>query len=400
MKKLLVLGGTINQVPLIQAAKREGYYVIVCDWTTDNPGIQFADKHYQVSTLDRPAVLHVAENEAIDGVISNSETAMVNVAYISEKLGLIGNPEEGIQILSSKDKFRNFQEELGLFAPRHHVTDSKEEYMQIVDQIGFPLIVKPVECTGTRGTTKLSEYNAELLNAAFDECIYYSANRKLSVEEYVEMPSLTVIDGDVFLVDGKIIWNGMFSSSRSVIAPMVPMTQSFPLRMEEKRMREIKKTITLIFEKLGIVFGEYNVEMYFTTNDKLFVIEINARQGGNGIPKMIQAHCGIDMYKLLVTTSVGDYDYYHEIIKAPYTCNYVSRMPVFSKQNGIYKGLHIDTAVEKYVVEINESKQLGEPVERIKNAKSVVAFVSMRFDSYEQQHAIVDRLEDLIYPEV
>ena len=48
MKKILVLGGAKAQVPLIEAAKKEGYYVVLCDWTTTNPGIALADKHYQV----------------------------------------------------------------------------------------------------------------------------------------------------------------------------------------------------------------------------------------------------------------------------------------------------------------------------------------------------------------
>ncbi len=88
-KKILILGATENQVKLIKTAKNEGYYVIVCDWTNDNPGIKLADKHYQVSTLDREAVLEVAKKENIDGVISNSEPAMENVSYIAEKLNLI-----------------------------------------------------------------------------------------------------------------------------------------------------------------------------------------------------------------------------------------------------------------------------------------------------------------------
>ena len=92
MKKILILGGAEAQVPLIQAAKKEGYYVVLCDWTMTNPGIKYADKHYQVSTLDKDAVLRVAVEEKIDGVISNSEPAMRNVSCIAEELRLRGNP--------------------------------------------------------------------------------------------------------------------------------------------------------------------------------------------------------------------------------------------------------------------------------------------------------------------
>ena len=99
MKKILILGGSKAQVPLIEAAKKAGYYTVLCDWTTTNPGIQLADKHYQVSTMDIQAVLEVAEKEAVNGVVSNSEPVMVNVAMVAEHLNLPGNPPQAIEIL-------------------------------------------------------------------------------------------------------------------------------------------------------------------------------------------------------------------------------------------------------------------------------------------------------------
>lgn len=398
MKKILILGGTRNQLPLIKAAKDEGYHVVVCDWTNDNPGLRYCDKHYQVSTLDREAVLKVATEEKIDGIISNSEPAMENVAYVANQLGLVGNPVSGIKILTSKDGFRTLQERIGLYAPKHIVTSSKEEFYEIVPQVGFPLVVKPVECTGTRGTTKFTEMDTDLLGKVFDECMAFSQNGKVSVEEYVEMPSLTILDGDVFVMDGDIIWDGMFFSTRSSVAPMVPMTQSFPMKLEDGQMETVKRSLTKIFHAAGIVHGEYNVEMYFNKNGELFIIEINARQGGNGIPKMIYEHCGIDMYKLLVTTTVGDRYYYNEIMKEKRRYHCVSRFPVFSRESGLYKSLHIDESLRDHVIDVEERKQVGSAVNKVKNATDVVAFVSLRFDSYEQQHHFVDRLETLIYP--
>ena len=63
MKKILILGGAVAQVPLIKSAKEVGLYVVLCDWTTTNPGIPLADKHYQISTLDLEMVLKVAKEQ-------------------------------------------------------------------------------------------------------------------------------------------------------------------------------------------------------------------------------------------------------------------------------------------------------------------------------------------------
>ena len=398
MKKILILGAAKNQVPLILAAKAENYYVIVCDWTNDNPGLPYVDKHYRVSTMDRDAVMDVAIQEHIDGVISNSEPAMENVAYISEKLGLVGNSLNTLQILLSKDKFRSFQESIGIYAPKHYVFDKFDDYLETAKQMKVPFIVKPVENSGSRGTTKIERIDAEYLLKAFNENVAFSRNKHCSIEEYVEMPSLNVIDGDIFVHNGIILWNGMFLSTRSKFNPLVPMTQSYPLVLSDGEMKTVKDTLSKIVVKSGIKHGEYNIEAYYTKKGELFIIEINPRQGGNSIPEMIQAHSGVDMYKLLVTTAVRDDEYFENILKSGYSCNYISRFPVFSHKDGIYCGLFIDDSIKKYVVSIEELKQKGEPINMCRNATDVVGFVNLEFESYNVQCKICDQLEEKIYP--
>ena len=90
-KKILILGVGEAQRNLIQASLNQGYYVIVCDLREDREGAKLANKYYKVDYMDRKAVLEIAQRENIDGVISNSEPAMLNVAYIAEQLGLPGD---------------------------------------------------------------------------------------------------------------------------------------------------------------------------------------------------------------------------------------------------------------------------------------------------------------------
>ena len=52
MKKLLLLGGSAQQVVAIETAKRLGYYTVLCDYLPDNPGQYVADRFYLVSTTD------------------------------------------------------------------------------------------------------------------------------------------------------------------------------------------------------------------------------------------------------------------------------------------------------------------------------------------------------------
>ena len=89
MKKILLLGGSAQQVIAIETAKRLGFYTVLCDYLDDNPGQFAADKFYLVSTTDKEAVLKVAESEKIDGVMAYaSDPAAPTAAYVAEKMGL------------------------------------------------------------------------------------------------------------------------------------------------------------------------------------------------------------------------------------------------------------------------------------------------------------------------
>ena len=100
MKKILLLGGSAQQVIAIETAKKLGYYTVLCDFLTDNPGQYVADKFYLVSTTDMDAVLDVAQKEKVDGVLAYaSDPAAPTAAYVAEKLGLPGSPYKSIKLI-------------------------------------------------------------------------------------------------------------------------------------------------------------------------------------------------------------------------------------------------------------------------------------------------------------
>ena len=398
MKKLLILGGAEAQVPVIQAAKKEGYYVVLCDWTTTNPGIKYADKHYQVNTLDTDAVIRVAVEENIDGVISNSEPAMLNVSRIAKELHLRGNSIACMETLLSKDRFRSLQEAAGVYAPKHYLAENETDFLNAAEKMPCPFVVKPAASSASRGTTVVSSYDPEGLKALYRINTDYSWNDQCMIEEFVDMPSLTMIEGDLFVLNKEILWDGLFFTTRSRITPMLPMTYSLPLRTDPIQLSEIQSTLVKILDAAGFTFGELNVEMYFTQDNRLFVIELNPRQGGAGIPAFIFRHCGIDMYKLLVTTAVNDDRYFNSLKQFNRECHYVSRHSVFSHSAGVYKGIRCSPIIQKYVKKIEERIPCGEEVQACSNGTDVLAFVDLEFESYELQHRYCDDMEKYIMP--
>ena len=399
MKKILILGANEKQVQLIRAAKEEGYRVVVCDYTDDHPGIALADKHYQVSYLDREAVLSIARSEQVDGVIGNNDPAMPMVACIAGELGLVGNPPQSIERLVSKSAFRRLQERAGLYCPRHVELEDSGNLEEAVKDFTYPIIVKPSVCAATQGTTKIYGSEMEKLPGAFEVCRQFSRDGKVTIEEYVEMPSLDVIEGDIFVLGDQILWNGLFTTRRSPMAPMIPMTYIFPAILDARELSAIQKSITLLFREAGIRHGEYNVEMYFTTKGELFVIEVNPRQGGHMIPQWILRHTGIDFTRLLVTTAVGDTGYAETVKDSKPLDNYLTHHVVFSDRTGVLERIELDPLISNYVTDIVYHRQCGEKVSRRVNGTDYIAYVTMEFPDRATQLACSgDRIEELIVP--
>lgn len=399
-EKILILGGASAQVPLIKTAQREGYYVVLCDYTSTNPGIFIADKHYQENFRDCEKVLEIAKAEGVKGVISNSEAAVPVVAFIAETLGLVGSTVDSVNKLNSKMGFRELQVQAGVFAPKHIVTSSFEEAVEMVKELTFPIIIKPCRSSGSRGTEKIEDYETFLTFAEkWKMCSLYSLNKKVVFEEFVEMPSLdNIIDGDIFVHNGTIIWDGLFSSKRSVHAPMLPMTQTYPIILTEDELEEVKDNVSKIIKAAGITFGEFNIELYYGKNHELFCIEINGRQGGNGIPEMIRRHSGIDMYKLLVTTVMGDDSYFEQILSEKREYRFVSRHPVFSRVSGTYQGVELSEEIKPFVTGVQDFFERGQLARPGEMARDKVALVDLEFETREQQLYYVDNIEEHVKP--
>lgn len=396
MKKIMIVGGGIRQVQLLDAAKKLNYHVVLCDMTTECPGYIFADTYYAVSTMDYEALLDVAKKEKIDGIITNSEPAMPIVTRIANELGLVGNSEDGINILMSKSRFRDLQKQVGVYYPKHFVTSSFDEMFERLPELNYPIIIKPCECSGSRGSRKIEHYDRQIIKEVFTDCKKYSRNNMVAVEEYVEMPSLTTIEGDIFLYEGEILWDGLFYTTRAAWAPMVPMTYTAPLFLEKEKFDKLKDTLSKLFKAAGVQFGEYNIEGYFNKKGDFFVIEINVRQGGHEIPLLIYDYSGIDLCKLLVSTAVRDTNYWDYVKNYERQYRYAIKQTTFSPVAGRYAGLYIDDSIMKYVTRTLEYLKEGDNVEKCVDGTSLVAIADLVFPTFEEQLNCYEKINDLI----
>ena len=203
-KKLMLLGGSAQQIVAIETAKRLGYRTVLCDYLPDNPGQYHADRFYQVSTTDKQAVLEVARKEQIDGIVAYaSDPAAPTAAFVAEQMGLPGNPAQAVETLCNKDQFRVFLDANGFHAPRSGGYSTLEEAQADVRRLRLPVIIKPVDSSGSKGATVLHSW--EQVDQALVFAFSFSRSHRIIAEEYIEKKHPYLIGGDIFVVDGKIL---------------------------------------------------------------------------------------------------------------------------------------------------------------------------------------------------
>ena len=95
MKKIMILGASVYQVPLIRTAKRMGLYTIVSSIPGNYPGFSDADKVCYINTIDKEAILDVCREEGVSGICtSGTDVAVATIGHVNEAMGLAGISEE------------------------------------------------------------------------------------------------------------------------------------------------------------------------------------------------------------------------------------------------------------------------------------------------------------------
>lgn len=389
MKKILLLGGSAQQVVAIEAAKQMKYFTVLCDYLTDNPGQYHADKFYLVSTTDKEAVLKVAMDEKVDGVLAYaSDPAAPTAAYIAEKMRLPGNPYKSVEILCNKDYFRKFLSENGFHAPKAKGYFSKEDVLLDLNNYSFPIIMKPVDSSGSKGVTVL--YELDNVEKAVDFAFSFSRSHRIIVEEFIERKHPYLIGGDIFVIDGKIIQWGLLNCHRDKnVNPLVPVGKSYPLKLENPDVVAVKDTLQQIVTKLHIENGALNVELVVDKNGNVWPIDVGPRSGGNMIPDLLGYIFGANIPEMCVKAAMGEPIDIEKHDDIPYYATH----NLHSSKTGIFKKICFSNELKPFIIKTCIYKKPGDNVEFFDNASKALGIVFMKFDDREKMIQILSEIE-------
>lgn len=381
-KRVLMLGGSLAQVPSIKKAKEMGLYVITCDYLPGNPGHKFADDYYNVSTTDKEKVLVLAKSLDLDGVVCYaSDPAAPTAAYIAESLGLPTSPYHSVEILCNKYKFRAFLKEHGFCTPNTVSSKDFEELYNEVQQLKFPVIIKPVDSSGSKGVSILRKI--EEFKEAFYAAKHFSRDGRLIVEECVESIGAPLA-GDAFSVNGKLAFWAFSDDHFDVNSnnPLAPISETYPYTKSKIMQQRIVDEINRLLSLLDMKTVAYNIEVRIDANDNIYLMEVAPRNGGNGIPEVTKYATGVDLIEYTIKAALGMdcMDLQQKEVNG-----FWSTYMVHSNKGGKFVRIEIDEEYKKNnYVEFETGLRPGDEVIAFSGSNGAIGTMISKFSSYEE----------------
>lgn len=394
MKRVLMLGGSIYQTYAIKAAREMGYYVITCDYLPDNPGHKYAHEYHNVSTTDKEAVLALARELKVDAIVAYaSDPAAPTAAYVSEKLGLPTSPYKSVEILSKKHLFRQYLTEHGFNVPKANSYTTYEEAAKDIDSFKLPVMVKPVDSSGSKGINKLTDKLQ--LKAYFEDALSYSRDKIVLIEEFI-VKAGPQISGDAFSVDGKLVFHCLGNEfySTKVDKDFAPLGECWPTVMPQEVIDTLAADLQRLITSLGMKSNAYNVEAIYGEDGKVYILELGARSGGSLIPQITALATGVDMVPYVIKAALGEdcSDLKMASVKG-FWSNYMAH----ANETGKYAGIEYDETFKQnnlvdFVTDIKE----GDPVHKYRDAQDCVGELLLKYDSAEQMNDIIENMDKYV----
>lgn len=338
MAKIAIIGASELQLPLVRKANEMGLKTICFAWEDGAVCKDECATFYPVSILDKEQILAICKKETIDGIVSiASDAAVPTVSYVAGQLNLTGNPYEFAEICTNKYKMRCQLKEDNVNIPFFIEADNNE--LIDLENLAFPMIVKPVDRSGSRGVQKVN--TVQDLKEAVHVACEQSFTGKAIVEKFIEGREVSV---------ESISWQGKhyilaITDKVTTGAPcFVELAHHQPSELKNSLQEKIKLESIKALNSLKIQNGAAHTEILVTSDERIVVVEVGARMGGDFIGShLTPLSTGFDYLKGVIEISLGSFS--NPILK---DFNF-SGVYFLSQENAHLKSIIIDEE-EKYIV--------------------------------------------------
>ncbi|MCG6141223.1 alpha-hydroxy-acid oxidizing protein [Leptospira mtsangambouensis] len=304
-KTILIIGGGLLQVPIIQTAKTMRLHTVVADMNPSSIGFQIADEAIVMSTKDVEGMVReskkFAQNSQIHGVITAGTDASMTVAAVASALQLPGIRFVDAEAASNKVKMRQRLKEFGMPIPRFAAVWSLQDAKDALDSLTFPLVMKPADNMGARGVIKVNQKDD--LPTAFRHAKRFCPTGELILEEYMEGPELSV---DALAFQGQIRMTGIADRIIEREPYFIEVGHNMPSEMSKEVLDEVERVMAGGMRALGIHLGAGKGDIK-VTKEGVKIGEIAARLSGGFMSAFTYPlSTGVNLNRAALLISLGE----------------------------------------------------------------------------------------------
>ena len=312
-RKVMVLGGGPNRIGqgiefdycCVHAAfalRDEGLESIMvnCNPETVSTDYDTSDKLY-FEPLTVEDILSIYEKEKPEGVIVQfGGQTPLNIANDLAEAGvkIIGTSPDTIDLAEDRDRFRQKMRKLGIPQPESGMASTMEEALEVAQEIGYPLMVRPSYVLGGRAMEII--HDETMLRHYVAAAVDVTPERPILIDKFlenaIEAEADAIADGtDAFVpaVMEHIELAGIHSGDSACVIP--------PISIPAKHIDTINEYTKKIAVELNVV-GLMNIQ-YAIANDMVYILEANPR-ASRTVP-IVSKVCNISMARLATQIMLG-----------------------------------------------------------------------------------------------
>ncbi|WP_434606720.1 ATP-grasp domain-containing protein [Pseudomonas sp. R1-7] len=309
MKTILLCGNGMSG-EVIGTIKSWGYKVALISEFPNDVGTSDADFYIEANSKDPEAALGAVEKlteggVSIDGVISLCWDSAMSVATIANKLGLFSVSLESALKSTMKDKRSDAFSKCGIPAPAYAVVSSYDQLVHIAKRFEFPLILKPVDQSSSKGVVKVHDMDS--LSDAFMHCKKFTDCEKIILNEYLTGSEHSA---EGLMIGGKLHMSAVSDrvfSYEEYDPYFIEVGDVMPTMLPPEIITELHKLVERAALSLGISDGVVKGDLVYNADSGLRVLEITARLGGPRFgTEMVPLSNGTNILKAAVQQALGE----------------------------------------------------------------------------------------------
>ncbi len=380
----MILGAGTYQVPLIKKAKEMGFETIVLSIQGKYPGIELADQFFPIDTTDVDSVLSTAKRLDISAILtSGTDVCLPAIGKVIDELKLHGTGYQAACKSTDKTLMKEaFHEHSVMTAPFQIFKDSASA-KKFAAQLGFPVMVKAADSSGSRGITKVNSEHE--FDNAWIRASETSRSKQIIIEKFltgVEFGAQAFIHGDQVM---EVFFHG------DTLTPppyLTPIGHSMPSLMTSIDLQKSRSLIDHAARSVGLRDCISNVDMMMVDGVP-YIIEIGARMGATCIPENIATYAGIDPYEHAILLSLGE----HPRLTNSKAQPNASRL-ICAEKTGIVEKIEVPTSVSKHpdLVELQWDIQVGDRVSKFIVGSDRIGHLLVKSNNPTQAEQLAEKL--------